>query len=883
MSLWSRIRNVFRAEQVSREIEEEIEAHIADALEHGRDPAEARRAVGAALHHREHSRDIRVLPWLDSVYADAVFGWRQLKKNKVTSAAAILSLGLAIGSCTSAFRLTDALLLRPLPVANPDLLYEASRHGIGPEGRAQSVDEWAYPMLRDMRAAVKDDADLIAIGPVEPTDVTFASDQEMEKAFVQHVGGRMFASFGLRPATGRLLTENDDREPGAHPYAVLSYDYWSRRLGRDESTVGRTFRMNGVVYQIAGVVEPPFTGTETGTVTDIFLSTMMHPWVTRSDATWARAILRLRPGTAIGPLRAKLQAVFQAFERERLKSATGLPKSRLDSSLNQTIEVEPAASGVSGMQRNLRLPLIALGVLVALVLLIACANVANLLTAQAASRAREMALRVSIGAGRWRLAQLVLVESAWLAILAAIAGTIFAWWSAPFVVSRINPPENPARLYLPADWRVTAFGLALTVAVTLLFGLAPALRAANLKPASTLKGGEDPHAKRRLMHGLIVMQAAFCFMVLFVAGLFSSTLDRLSHQPTGFSADRVLTLDTVTPRPQAPAAWEQVLDRVRAFPGVESAALADWALLNGNSRNNFIGVSGGPSTDTLAYFRYVSPGWLDAMRIPLIDGRDFRPTDTSPGMAIVNQEFARVFFHGENPVGKIFRRVGPAGSMQYQIAGFIGEVRYRSMREPMLPVVLVPLRALDSSGVPRAIGEGTFVVRTASADPLALATALRREIAAAGLQFRVSNVRTQAEINRRHTVRERLMATLAVFFAIVALLLAAVGLYGVLDYSVVQRRREIGIRMAIGAPAADIARRLTWDAFSMVLAGAAAGLALGMVSVRYIETLLYGVKPTDAGMLAVPWLVLLLVAMLAAAPAAIRAVRIDPAATLRAD
>jgi predicted permease len=441
----------------------------------------------------------------------------------------------------------------------------------------------------------------------------------------------------------------------------------------------------------------------------------------------------------------------------------------------------------------------------------------------------------------------------------------------------------PARLYLPGDWRVLAFGLALTLAVTLLFGLAPALRAAKVKPASTLKGGEDPHARRRLMHGLIAMQAAFCFLVLFVAGLFASTLERLLHQPAGFSADRVVTLDTVTPRPQAPAAWEQILDRIRAFPGVESAALADWALLNGNSRNNFIGVSGSPPTDTLAYFRYVSPGWLDAMRIPLIDGRDFRPTDTSPGRAIVNQEFARVFFHGQNPVGKVFRRGGPAGNMQYQIAGLIGEVRYRSMREPMLPMVLVPLRALDSSGIPRAIDEGTFVVRTTSANPLALATALRYEIAAAGLQFRVSNIRTQAEINRRHTVRERLMATLALFFAVVALLLAAVGLYGVLDYSVIQRRREIGIRMAIGAPAADIARRLTWDAFSMVLAGAGAGLALGVVLVRYIETLLYGVKPTDAEMLALPCLVLVLVAILAAVPTAIRAVRIDPAATLRAD
>jgi hypothetical protein len=272
------------------------------------------------------------------------------------------------------------------------------------------------------------------------------------------------------------------------------------------------------------------------------------------------------------------------------------------------------------------------------------------------------------------------------------------------------------------------------------------------------------------MYGLIAMQAAFCFLVLFVAGLFAATLERLSHQPTGFSADRILTLDTVTPQPQPLVAWEQVLDGVRRVPGVESAALADWALLKGNQRNNLIAVAGSPPTDTLAYFRYVSPGWLDAMKIPLLDGRDFRPTDTSPGAAIVNQEFARTYFQGENPIGKVFRRGGPVANMQYQIAGLIGQVRYRSIREPVLPMVLVPLS--------RTMSEGTFVVRTSSANPMVLATTLRREIAGAGLRFRVSNVLTQAEINRRHTIRERLLATLALFFAFVAVLLAGIGLYG---------------------------------------------------------------------------------------------------------
>jgi hypothetical protein len=296
---------------------------------------------------------------------------------------------------------------------------------------------------------------------------------------------------------------------------------------------------------------------------------------------------------------------------------------------------------------------------VALVLLIACANVANLMTAQAAARSREMALRVSIGAGRWRLVQLVLVESAWGAFLAATIGALFAWWSAPVVVGMINPPDNPARLVLPADLRVLGFGVALTLIVTLLFGLAPALRASAVKPASALKGGEDPHSRRRLMHALIAAQVSFCFLVLFVAGLFVTTFDRLSNQPTGFSTDRLLVLDTVARNPQPPVFWDQVADHLRDVPGVDATALSGWALMTGTMSNNNISINGAPPTDVLAFFLAVSPGWLETMKIPLVDGRDFRASDAAPGVAIVNETFAKQYFNGENPLGKSFETTYP--------------------------------------------------------------------------------------------------------------------------------------------------------------------------------------------------------------------------------
>src|ERR1019366_300847 len=532
------------------------------------------------------------------------------------------------------------------------------------------------------------------------------------------------------------------------------------------------------------------------------------------------------------------------------------------------------------MQKNYRVSLVALGVLVALVLLIACANVANLMTAQAASRAREMALRVSIGAGRGRLGQLVLVESAILALLAGAIGGLFAWWSAPFVVGMINPPDNPVRLFLPADWRGPGFGLALTLGVMLLFGLTPALRASAVKPASALKGGEDPHTRRRMMHALIAAQVAFCFLVLFVAGLFAATFERLSNRPTGFVADRLLTLDTVAQRAEAPVFWDQVAEHLRGVPGVEAVALAGWPLLAGGSWNGFVSVNGAPPGPILAYFLSVSPGWTDAMKIPFIDGRDFRPSDMSPGVAIINETFAKQFFHGENPIGQSIKK---GDDLRCQVVGVVRDAPYRNIREPILPVVYVPIHRIEANGALRSEGEATFIVRTSSENPLALASILRREVPRARPEFRVSNIRTQAELVRAQTLRERLLAMLGLFFAAVSLLLAAVGLYGVLDYSVLQRRREIGIRMAIGAPAGSIARLVTVEIFAMVLMGALAGVALGMASVRYIEALLYQVKAGGPAMLALPAVTILAAALLAALPAVFHAVRIDPVAMLRAE
>ncbi len=814
MSLWSRMGNVFRGDRLSREIDEEFESHLAEAIDRGRDPSEVRSAFGSPLRQREQSRDVKLLTWLDSLRADVIFGWRQLMKRKLTSAAAILSLALGIGSCTSAFRLIDALLLRPLPVAQPDRLYDLYRQEIGFDGKPGTFDGWAYPAFRQMRAAVKDQAELIAISYADRTDLTYKSDQEMEKAHTQYVSGWMFGSFGLKPSLGRLFTEDDDREPGVHAYAVLSHDYWKRRFALDPKVIGKTFHLGDRTYEIIGVSEERFTGTEPGTMVDIFLPIMMHRSVKRSDSTWHRTLAVLKPGVAVELLRQRLNAVSITFERDRAKGFTNMSRQMVDNYLHQTVMLDAAGSGVSDLQSSNRLPLAALGVLVVLVLLIACANVANLMTAQAAARAREMALRVSIGAGRWRLVQLVLVESAVLGLLAAAIGGFFAWWCAPFVVGMINPPDDPARLYLPADWRVVTFGLLLTVGITFLFGLTPALRASSIKPVTALKGGDDPHSRRRTMRALIAAQVAFCFLVLFVAGLFVATFDRLSNQPTGFSTERLLTLDTVAHPAQAPTYWSEVAEHLRAVPGVEKVAMASAPLLGGNSWNDSISVNGGPPSDDLTYFLSISPGWLEAMKIPLHGGRDFRPGETYPGAAIVNDTFVKRYFKGEDSIGRVFNREeDEGGHTPFQIVGVVRDARYQGLRSAIPPIAYLPFEAAP-------IADATFIVRTTGSSPLAPAATLRREVSRVRPEFRVSNIRTQLEINQSLTIRKRLLAMLAMFFAAVALLLAGVGLYGVLDYSVLQRRREIGIRMAIGARPGSIAGLVTLDVFWMVLAGA---------------------------------------------------------------
>jgi predicted permease len=469
-------------------------------------------------------------------------------------------------------------------------------------------------------------------------------------------------------------------------------------------------------------------------------------------------------------------------------------------------------------------------------------------------------------------------------MLAALAGGVFAWWATPFIVGMINPPDNPARFFLEADWWMLGFVTALALSVTLLFGFAPVLRAWGTRPASVLKGGESGGRRGQLMRVLTATQVAFCVLVVFAAGLFVTTFRKLTHTPTGFSAERILNLETVTRQPQAAVSWEQVAEDLRAMPGVEAVAMTTWPLMSGESAVGAISINGAAPGDVLADLLSVSPDWMDEMKIPFLDGRDFRPGETYPHAAIVNEAFASQFYRGENPVGRTFERVDGAERARFEIVGYVKNARSRdNLRFPVRPTAYVPFREEDAAGALKPRGRGTFVVRTSGANSLALAPLLRQEVRRTRPEFFVSNIRTQTEINLARTFRERLLAVLGLFFAGVALVLGGLGLYGVLHYAVVQRRREIGIRIAVGARGRGIAKLVTVDVFSMVIVGALVGLALGTLTARFVQSLLYQVKPTDWMMMALPWGLMLATAFLAAIAPVLRAVRIDPVEMLRVE
>lgn len=885
MSLWSRVSNVFRKDRASSEIEEELRFHIDEAIAEGRDPEEARRAFGPAIRHLDDSRDIKLAAWAESLLADLVFGARQLAKHRTQTAAAVLSLALTTGACTAAFRLIDAALLRTLPVAGAGNLFVAQYEFQNQHGRPDIGDIFEYPTFRKLRQAASTDAIVMAIGPATSSKIRLDGADVEERVKRQYVSGTMFDTFGLRPALGRLLTLADDSKPGAHPYAVLSHEYWTRRFAGDPAVTGKTFQLGGTVFEIIGVAPEGFTGTAPGTFTDIFIPTMMNAAAIEArDWGWFHTWVKVAPGANPEIVRAKLAAAFSLDRRERTRTWTDISQSRIENYVSARFTLRPAAAGFSGLQRDYHSAMTILAALVALLLLIACANIANLMLARATARAREMALRVSIGAGRSRLIRMVMAECALLAILSSLLGALFARWAAPFVASMINPPDDPVRLVLDSGARVFGFVVLLTAGAVFVFGIAPALRASSVRPAAVLRGG-NTRARGGLMRAMLAGQTALCLIVILFATLFVSTLERLRSDPPGFSAERLLAVEAKSQGGRPDAAWESVEQRVRQLPGVESAALCSWALLSGSTW--IFGMRLDASSEwerSPPYLLGVAPGWFETMRIPLLGGRGFNAGETAPDVAVVNQAFAKRYFNGENPAGRSFQRSREGGAPSVvTIVGWVGDAKYLNLREQIRPTVYTPFRSIPAKNEKQVKEWSTIMVRTRTADPMSLSSELRDAIPAAAPGFRMVNLSSQQEFINAQMLRERMLATLSLFFAVVAVALAGVGLYGVLNYVVRGRWRDIGIRIALGARPRRVAAELASPVALPLVIGAIAGIAVGLSLEHYLSALLYRVKVAEASVL-IPVAGAIMVIAIAAAIAPIaRAIRLDPVRALRQD
>jgi predicted permease len=839
--------------------------------------------IAALLEAQESSLAAKLLSWLESVFKDIRFAVRMLRKHIVVTGAAVASLTLGLGACLAAFSLIDALILRPLPVRQPERLIYLSFPTYSPGSPIGS--NFSFPLFSRLRDAGRNEVELFAASSDENRRrVTFRNAEAEDEVRVQFVTGNTFSVLGVGPAAGRLLTPADDLTPGAHAVAVVSHSFWRRRFGGDSSAVGTAFTFGQKRFEIVGVAQESFTGIEPGRLVDLWVPVVMNDaeglTFTNLEWNWLRVLGRLNPGVTPERARDVLQAPFSRF-RQELTAGWRAPDNspdRIERYINTPLTLASAANGPSGLRRQFDRPLWILSILVGLVLLISVSNLANLYLARAAVREHEMSVRLSIGASRSRLVQQMLIESALLAAVASVLGLLFARVAGPVIIGMLAPSTNPVYLELRVDWRLLAFLCVAAALTTMLFGLAPALRASRVAPIGVLRGGESRTTSRTgLPRPMIAVQVGFSLAILFVAGLFLLSFGRLAHTDVGFDKDGVL-LVRVESRDQmdpdmAHTAGLQLLERVRNVPGVSNASLSTWPLFSQGGSISRVRVPGHESDTFSPPHAPVSPGFFETMRIRLVAGRDFIPRDSEPlqpTAVIVNEAFARRYFGAASPIGRVYDRTGQPPPVRQEIVGVVSDVR-SDLRNLPLPTVYVPLR-----------GFRTMQVRAAG-DPLALTGVIDREIRATHPSLRATAFTLQATQVANTLLRERLMALLSSFFAAVGLLMAAVGLYGVLTYSVVRRTREIGIRMALGARSGALVVAIVRDAALMTGIGIIAGLAGGLYLSGFVKGLLHEVHPTDALSIVLPIGCLLLTAFFAAVPAARRASRLDPVEALRSE
>ena len=819
---------------------------------------------------------------LETTLQDLRYGLRVLAANRSFTAMAVLSLALGIGANTAIFSLLYALLLRPLPVPNPGELVQVKITIAG-----KPSDSFSYPVIqalaerKDVFAALGGfSGNIFIVGPPSTTERTPGA----------WASGGFFQALQLTPAAGRLLMPEDDR-PDAPLAAVISDAYWDRKFQRNPAAVGSTLLVEGLPVTVVGVTPPGFTGADVGQVADLTLpfQLMAHLSPNRQGLLQAgnqfnRIIARPARGLSAGQARARLKVIWPDMAQVSVNSRT--PQKRREAMLASTLDLSAGGAGWTPLRSQYSKPLTVLMAISALVLLLACTNVANLLLARSAARRREFAIRLAIGAGRGRVMRQLLVESLLLSFLGAALGLFLAHYGSRLLLTQVS---QTIQLDVGLNLAVLEFALAAAVLTGFLFGTAPALRSSSADGATALRTASSAgQARGRLAGSLVTIQVALSFLLLIGAGLFVRTLHNLETVDPGFRHEGVLLADLdgrriVHDGPAADARvtalFHDALDAVTAAHGVTAAAVSNFTPISGGYWSQAVQVQGQVSSEEGIIFFAVSPGFFPALSMPLRAGRDFTLHDDAvgPPVAIVNQEFVRRFLPGVNPVRQVISATDSRYWKNMEIVGVAGDSHPDTLREDPRPCVYVPF----FQQAPDRIGYGTFEVKAAGSLN-AVASELSRTLSrvAPGAELGIRPFTAQVESSMR---RERLMARLAGFFGILALVLAAVGLYGLLAYAVAQRTAEVGIRIALGAEPGAVVRMILARGMRPVAAGILIGLPAAWWATRFISTLLYGLKPFDPVTIAAATAMLTAVALVAGFIPARRAAKVDPMTSLRHD
>jgi predicted permease len=831
---------------------------------------------------------------------DIRYGLRILLKKPGFTFVAVLSLALGIGANTAIFSLLDAVLLKTLPVKEPEqlVLFGNGKNMGATDGFPdESWDLFSYPFYRK----VQQRSDLFSsVGSLLsiPWDVhgfvnVNSTSSDIESMQVQLVSGSYFPVLGINAGLGRVLNESDDQNAGGHPVAVVSYAWWQKRLGGNPSAVGKTITIDDTAYTIVGVTPKEFFGTTVGSAPDLWVPLAMEKqmppahWSERDNDEFQSLYIvgRLQSGVSAAQASAAVNLLFQQYLQARAGSQPN--PQRLKDMQNASVELTPVSRGLSSLREQFSASLKILMGVVALVLLIASANVANLLLAHGAARTKEFALRMAVGAGRLRLVRQLFTESALLVSLGAIAGLAFAWWGTRLLLMLASDGPEALPLQVTPSWRLLAFTISVSALCALVFGIAPALRAARIEPNTSLKGGKNPTLsplKNPLGKAFVIAQVALSLLLLVGAGLFVRTLINLQSIPSGFNQENalILSVDTSATGYKAedaklPALLTEVEDKVRAIPNVQAASFAFFTFHQGFWTSDAYTREDGIAEGQGRALRnnIVGKDFFAAMGLPVKEGRIFGPQDTkdSQKVALVNEAMVRKFFPTGSPVGKRFGIDGPETTESIEVVGIVKDAKFGSLQEKFAPMAFYP-----HAQRPDALSN--LVVRF-SGPASSVVPQIRETIKQINRNLPVDDVRTLSDHINRSLTQQTLVARLGSFFGLLALLLACIGLYGVMSYGVARRTNEIGIRMALGARNRGVLWLVLREALLLVAIGLVIGVFASLALTKTAASLLYELKPNDPLTIAAATLLLATVAAVAGYLPARRAARVDPMTALR--